>query len=80
MLPSRRSFLRGIGGLAALAASGGAPRASDAGPGGGYAAAAERGAQPPRVRIRAIDAYQQALERLRGDNRVLPPLLRIFPA
>jgi len=57
MLPSRRSFLRGIGGLAALAASGGAPRASDAGPGGGYAAAAERGAQPPRIRIRAIDAY-----------------------
>ena len=58
MLPGRRSFLRrGVVGLAALAASVGAPRESEAGPGGVQAAAAERGAQPPRIRARAVDAY-----------------------
>ena len=57
MLPSRRRFLRGVGGLATLAASVGAPRGGDAAPGSGYATAAERGAQPPRIRVRAVDAY-----------------------
>ena len=57
ILPSRRRFLRGVGGLAALAASVGAPRKSNAGAGGKHAAAAERAAQPPGIRIRAVDAY-----------------------
>ena len=57
ILPGRRSFLRGVVGLAALAASVDAPRESGAGPGGVSAAAAERNAQPPSIRIRAVDAY-----------------------
>ena len=44
MLPSRRRFLRGVGGLAALAAAVGAPRHLFA-------------AQTPAQRIRAVDAY-----------------------
>ena len=57
ILPGRRSFLRSVVRMAALAAAVVAPRASGAGPGGASAAAAERGVQPPRVRIRAVDAY-----------------------
>ena len=44
MLPSRRRFLRGVGGLAALAAAVGPPRPLFA-------------AQAPALRIRAVDAY-----------------------
>ena len=57
ILPGRRSFLRGVVGLAALAASVDAPRESEAGPGGVSAAAAERNGQPPSIRIRAVNAY-----------------------
>ena len=53
ILPGRRSFLRGVVKLPAPAASVGAPRESNAGPGGTPAAAAERGAQPPRIRVRS---------------------------
>ena len=56
-MPSRRRFLRDVGGLAALAAAVGAPRESAAGPLGRRSAAAERAAQPPLIRIRAVDAY-----------------------
>ena len=56
-MPSRRRFLRDVGGLAALAAAVGAPRESAAGPFGGRHTAAERAAQPPSIRIRAVDAY-----------------------
>lgn len=56
-MPSRRRFLRDVGGLATLAAAVGAPRESTAGPFGGRPAAAKRGAQPPSIRIRAVDAY-----------------------
>ena len=56
-MPSRRRFLRDVGTLAALAAAVGAPRESAAGPVGGRPGAAERGAQPPSIQIRAVNAY-----------------------
>ena len=58
-MPSRRRFLRDVGGLAALAASVGVPSESAARPAGrrGAAAGREGGEQPPSIRIRAVDAY-----------------------
>ena len=72
MRPSRRSFLRGVGGLAALAASVGAPRETHAAPGGASTAAAESARQPPRMRIRAVDAYPIYINR-RSDGLLDAP-------
>ncbi len=64
-LSTRRGFLRGIGGLVALAASLGARPSSAAGRATvrGPAGNRERGAQLPRIRIRSVDAYPVYINR-----------------
>ena len=69
--PSRRRFLRGVGGFAALAASFGAPRAA-----GGGARAETGGAalalQGPRITVRDVEAYPIYINQ-RSEGLLDPP-------
>ncbi|MDP6579823.1 MAG: mandelate racemase/muconate lactonizing enzyme family protein [Vicinamibacterales bacterium] len=70
--PSRRRFLQGVGGLAAMAAGGGAPRQGNAEPGGGAIPLAGMVRQSPPIRIRAVDAYPVYINQ-RSDGLLDPP-------
>ena len=76
--PSRRRFLRGLGGFAALAASfGAAGGAAGARTGGGRpaagGAAAAAGTQGPRITVRAVDAYPIHINQ-RSEGLLDPPV------
>lgn len=69
--PSRRRFLRGVGGFAALAASFGAPRGAAGGarPETGGAALALQG---PRITVREVEAYPVYINQ-RSEGLLDPP-------
>ena len=75
--PSRRRFLRGLGGFAALAASfGAAGGAAGARTGGGRPAAGggtAAGTQGPRITVRAVDAYPIHINQ-RSEGLLDPPV------
>jgi L-rhamnonate dehydratase len=71
-LPGRRRFLRGVGQLAALAATVGMPRDGTAGPTLGHSAGGALAAQSPTLRIRTVDAYPVYINQ-RSDRLLDPP-------
>ena len=72
--PTRRRFLRGLGGFAALAASLGASRGAGGGaaPGAPAAGAAAFAAQGPRITVREVNAYPIYINR-RSEGLLDPP-------
>lgn len=77
--PTRRRFLRGLGGFAALAASFGASRSAGGGPAPGAPAPGARAsgesafaAQGPRITVREVDAYPIYINR-RSEGLLDPP-------
>jgi L-rhamnonate dehydratase len=72
MLPSRRRFLRGVGGLAAVAAAVGAPRESGARPTRATGTLARSGRQAPPIRIREVAAYPVYINQ-RSEGLLDPP-------
>ena len=75
--PSRRRFLQGVGGFAALAASFGASRNAAGGPRPGGARPAPGGAavelQGPRITVREVDAYPIYINQ-RSEGLLDPPV------
>ncbi|MXW35048.1 MAG: hypothetical protein F4Z60_05575 [Chloroflexi bacterium] len=75
--PSRRRFLRGIGGFAALAASFGATRGAAGNPLPGGARPAPAGVglemQGPRITVREVDAYPIYINQ-RSEGLLDPPV------
>ena len=75
--PSRRRFLQGVGGFAALAASFGASRNAAGGPRPGGARPAPGGAalelQGPRITVREVDAYPIYINQ-RSEGLLEPPV------